>query len=299
MPSVRDLVIQGIYERSPLGRYEKKDFSPGVKSFRTEARCIRDDLTNVFLLQQPPQEVRIPESFEIFKDKQESDRTRDVTITISDFETQLINHLRRQMDIFVTGKDPVVEKREICLSSLVFESPNAVSIGYGFMAFDPQLFFQIIRSEKSNSWSLLGVVAHELSHQFQIWHQDPTTRKTKNNKPFIRDKELQADCAAAAIMAKRKEQEPDLHKEAGIEFETAVFDAFISLGDFELDSLGSHHGTAYERGLMVRTGLDIYEDSKKSQKPLHSGDLLKACGEKINALNKKFGEDLWPIGSKL
>lgn len=67
-PSVRKLIEEGILARSPLGRFQKQDFSPGVKSFRTEKRCVQEDLSMVFNLQTPPMNVRFPELQETFRD---------------------------------------------------------------------------------------------------------------------------------------------------------------------------------------------------------------------------------------
>jgi len=168
------------------------------------------------------------------------------------------------------------------------------------MVFDPYLFFNLIRSEKSNSWSLRAVLAHEFAHQLQVWRNDPVLYKEKNKRPFVRDKELQADCAAAAILT-RVHREGNYEKDANeknMPFEDALRNAFASIGDFELGALEGHHGTAYERALMVPVGQRIAADilAKKDQS---ATAILQACGDYINAMNKKFADDLWPIGSKL
>ncbi len=297
-PSVSELISQGIFERSPLGRYEKKDYSRGVKSFRSEPRCVLDDLKTVFLMQNPPMKVRIPELGEVFKDSKPTERTKELSMEIKTFEQELDRHLTKQLNIFVSGRDPQVESREICLTSAVFESPNAISIGYGFMAFDPQIFFQLARNEDFNEWAVFVVMAHELTHQFQVWHRDPTLFRTKGGKPFARDKELQADCAAVAIVDEIHRQMPQAEQKSAVELTKTMASAFTSLGDFELSQVGIHHGTAYERSLMIQAGR-LVAQKLKEKREFDSANLLKGCLAYIDKMNAKYGDELWPFASPL
>ncbi|MBN8555409.1 MAG: hypothetical protein J0L93_08195 [Deltaproteobacteria bacterium] len=299
MGVVKQLTLKGIIERSPVGRYERKDFSPGVKSFRNEPRCVTTDLEQLFLLQEPPQKVIIPSAQKVLKDKFPNEKTRDLSLSIADLENQLIQDTSVQLQMFRDARDPSVENREICVISAEFESPNAVSIGVGFMVFDPQLFFQIIRHDAANGWSLRAVVAHEFAHQLQSWTQDPTNFKiSKENRSIVRDKELQADCVASGILSRMRDRELVATKITEPNFESALVNAFASLGDFEIKSLETHHGTAWERALMVSVGLQSNEDLLRKGDP-SSTALLNSCRVYIDKMNKKYGEEIWPMGSRL
>ena len=86
-------------------------------------------------------------------------------------------------------------------------------------------------------------------------------------------------------------------EDAEVDFKTALQNAFASLGDFELKSLGSHHGTAWERLVMVESGIDAATKLSVA-KQNDSASLLKTCRMDIDRMNLKFGHDLWPTGSR-
>jgi hypothetical protein len=294
MQSIKDLVLTGILKRSPQGHFIAKDFAPGVKSFRNDARCIQDDVVNLFKTQDPPQTVSFFGEGDVIVDARPNERTKDLSLVIKDFEQQLISEMKTQLMVFNSRLDPITLNREVCMGSLRFESPNAVSSGLGFLLFDPQLFFNIVRHERTNEWSLRAVIAHEFAHQLQFWTLDPTVFKTKNGKPFVRDQELQADCVASAILTELHErsQQPDRAT-----FGEALGGAFASLGDFELHHAQHHHGTAYERTLMIEAGQKQWTDLTKATN-FKSQSLLDGCRDYINHMNQKYGEELWPFASR-
>ena len=303
---LRQMLLSGIYMRSPLGRFEQKQFSPGVKDFRSDARCRVEDLSTLFMLQQPPMRLTIPDLNDVVVDQVPHERTKDLQLSIRYFESQLVFELGKQLGFFARQNNSSTRDREICITSANFGSPNAFSIGFGFMAFDPQLFFQIARAEKANSWSMRMILAHELAHQFQNWHQSPTMTKVKRDPKtgvdvfYVRDQELEADCVASVILAQQREVQGVVKPEEDLpeNFQAALYDAVISIGDFEFGLLASHHGTAYERALMTKAGLRIYEELK-GRKDLRSESVLKACQDTIFDLNRLYGDELWPIGSPL
>jgi hypothetical protein len=292
---VRKLAFKGIQDRSPYGRYTAQSYSPGVKSFRQESRCVIPDLVQFFQLQQNPIAFRMSLPSDVYYDKKPNSKTRDLSLRADYFETTLVAELEKIMALFPIYADPVVRNREICLTTGVFAKPNALSIGLGFMVFDPYLFFQIIRHPQANSWSLLAIVAHEFAHQLQVWHMDPLVLKEKNKRRYVRDMELQADCAASAMLARHHAVNP---RENEGPFELALANAFISLGDFELNHYEGHHGTAWERQLMVEAGLHVSQELQR-QNNKTSASLLLLCRQKIEWMNTKYGPDLWPIGSQL
>lgn len=306
MGDLRQMLLNGIYLRSPLGRFERKEFSPGIKDFRSDARCRLEDLSTLFMLQQPPMRLTIPELNDVVVDQVRHERTKDLQLSIRYFESQLVSELGKQLGFFARQSNTSARDREVCIVSANFGAPNAFSIGFGFMAFDPQLFFQIARAEKANSWSMRMILAHELAHQFQTWHQSPTMNKTKKDPKtgvdvlYVRDQELEADCVASVILAQQREVQGVVKPSEDLpeNFQAALYDAVISIGDFEFGLLSSHHGTAYERALMTKAGLRIYEDLKV-RKDLRSETVLKACQGTIDDLNRLHGDELWPIGSPL
>jgi hypothetical protein len=295
MGDVRKLAFKGIQDRSPYGRYSAQSFSPGVKSFRREGRCVIPDLVQFFQLQQNPIAFRMSLPSDVYYDKKPNSKTRDLSLHAEYFETTLVAELEKIMALFPIFADPVVRNREICLTTGTFERPNALSIGLGFIVFDPHLFFQIIRHPQANSWSLLAIVAHEFAHQLQVWHLDPLILKEKAKRRYVRDMELQADCAAAAMLARLHAVNP---RENEGPFALALADAFMSLGDFELDHYEGHHGTAWERQLMIEAGLNVSQELQK-QNNKTSASMLLLCRQKIEWMNTKYGPDLWPIGSQL
>lgn len=215
-------------------------------------------------------------------------------------ESVLHRELSGMLDLYQAARDPLALNRELCSTSGVFESPNAVSIGYGFMVFDPHIFFLIARREKTTTWSLRAVLAHELAHQFQIWNNDPVLYRQKSGKVFVRDKELQADCAASALLYRQhKEGRYQADKDdVKVAFDEAVTDAFVGLGDFKLKELGTHHGTAWERALMQLAGKKAaIELAEKGDQGITA--VLKYCRDYIEKMNSKFGDELWPMGSNL
>jgi len=303
---LRQMLLNGIFQRSPLGRFDRKDFSPGVKDFRSDKRCHLEDLTTLFMLQQPPMKLNVPDLNAVVSDAAASPKTKDMFISIRFFESQLLTELSKQLSFFNRHPKSTVREREICIVSADLGAPNAFSIGFGFMVFDPQLFFQIARAEKANSWSMRTVLAHELAHQLQVWHQSPTAVKTRKDPqtgalvPYVRDQELEADCTASVILAYQRELQGVVNPaEDHLDvFRSALYDAAVSLGDFEFGTPAQHHGTAYERALMINAGLKIYEELKAKQ-DLRSESVLSACLATINELNRIHGESLWPIGSPL
>lgn len=291
--TVSEILLGSITERSPYIRHQNKDYSPEIKIFGLDPRCATEDLKNLFLLQRPPMKADFPHRESIVKDEVEHIRTRDLSIKISEFEDVVARELGFQLDLFNNLGDPKTDKRELCIDAVSFERPNAVSIGLGFLAFDPKLFFQLVRSEHANDWSLKAVIAHEFAHQLQIWHQDPSVFKLKENRVYVRDKELQADCVAAGILSQMTDED-----DSQAEVLTALGSAFSSLGDFEIGHYEGHHGTAWERALMVNIGASKATELNAGSE-LNSGRLLMACSDYINKMNARFGEQLWPMGSRL
>ncbi len=296
LPSVRELIFKGIENRSPLGRYRAKDYSPGAKDLRTDPRCVVADLQEFFKLQIPPASFRSLLLTESFRDSKPNERTRDLHIDVKDFEEQLLLEIKKFFKFFPSERDPVVKNRELCVGSGLFAAPNAVSLGLGFLVFDPRLFFQLIRSENSNSWSMSAVIAHEFAHQLQYWHLDPYVFREKNGKKHVRELELQADCIAAALLTRLSTSEL---REKDLPFATSLYNAFISMGDFELFSSEHHHGTSWERSVMVDAGMRVAGDLRKTQLDEISGEILKACRLHIDNMNRKHGDVIWPFGQKL
>lgn len=289
LPSVRELLFQKLYESSPMGRYQRKDFSPGVKRFFHSDRCQISDLKTFFSLQEPPMQVSIPGSEVIFQDKLPTLETRDLFIQTGDFEERLVSELEIQMSLF--RNDPVIKNREVCLDVIEFKHPNAVSVGLGYLLFDPQLFFQTIQEEATDEWSLRAILAHEFAHQLQVWTNDKSLHQLKNGVRYVRDKELQADCVASAILYLQS------LKEGGKDIFEALISVFVSLGDFEIHHYEGHHGTAYERSLMARVGMEFVKEG--SQDKVQVSPVMNACMLYIDKMNKKFGNTLWPMGSQL
>lgn len=295
--SVRELVFKGLYQRSPFGRYEARDFSPGVKGFGLSDRCLEEDLRSFFQLQEPPTKVILPEQNKTYTDKDPNIRTRDLSLIIKDFEAVLREELQVQISLF--EDDPVIKNREVCVDAVEFDHPNAVSVGLGYLLFDPQLFFQILRSEASNEWSLRAILSHEFAHQLQIWTSDASLFRTKNEVRFVRDKELQADCVASAILYRQSSVDPKAVVDKTTPIANALISAFVSLGDFEIHHYEGHHGTAYERSLMVSVGIDSLRDIERRKEAFTSEGILSACLEYIDGMNQKYGDELWPMGSRL
>ncbi len=294
--SVSELLLNTIIERSPYGRYQRGDRSPGAKSLRSDPRCSTPDFLNLQLLQKTPTEIRIPRPDEVLRDSIENARTRDLSLSISYFEDELIKLSATFMAQH--SEDPLAKDREICVGSALFAAPNAISLGIGIMVFDPQLFFQIARNESANDWSMKAIVAHEFAHQLQYWFDEPFLSEAIGEKPKVRNLELQADCVAAALLSKLHDDFPvsSALSDAKIPFNEAVIGAFSSLGDFELES-ASHHGSAYERALMLNFGREAATSLKEKSEPISTS--LKICRDKIQSMNKRFGEILWPLGSSL
>jgi hypothetical protein len=296
--SVSELLLDDIVERSPAGRYQKKDYLPGVRLLRDSKRCSAADVVNLFRLQEDPQQIRIPGPREVFTDKQPNERTKNLSITVADLESTLLTELMRMMQLF--ADDPAVNRREFYVTVAEFPTPNAVSVGLGFLVFDPQLFFQIVGHEQTNGWSIRAVVAHEFAHQLQYWHDEPLLARTLDGKLYSRDKELQADAVAAAMLTRLRDEGLTSDRkadDADQPFSLALAMAFLSLGDFAL-AHADHHGTAYERSLMVEYG-HVIAGALSVLKDRSSRTLLAHARSKIEAMNAKFGDTLWPIGSRL
>jgi len=296
--SVREIIQEGIFKRSPIGRFIEGDFSPGVKLFRDEARCVHEDLQRVFSMQTPPIIARFPARDEEVFDKTPNDRTRDLRIQIEEFEDQIVLELGAQLRVFEVAGDLVTDRREICVGSAQFESPNAISIGYGFLVFDPAIFFKIAQRENTNEWSMRSIIAHEFAHQLQIWHNDPTLRQEKNSRTFVRNKELQADCVAAGILQRQSRLFPETQRGPEAETNAAIVSAFILLGDFQIDHFEGHHGTSYERLLMAQIGIQKAQE-RANLGPVTSEHLLQFCSTYIDGMNLRFGDQIWPFGSRL
>jgi hypothetical protein len=296
--SVSELLREGIVARSPAGRFAAQDFQPGVRSLRTTKRCTTDDVVNFFRLQPKPEAISIPARSEVRVDRVRNERTKDLSLTIGDFEDTLLTEVMRIVQLF--SDDPMVNKRELYLVAADFQAPNAMSLGLGFLVFDPQLFFQIVGHEETNGWSLRAIVAHEFAHQLQFWHDEPLLPNATNGKRTARDMELQADCVASAILT-RLRAEGLRSDRAGDDddapFATALRRAFASLGDFELEHSG-HHGTAYERALMVEYG-QIVAGALQVTKDRTAAGMLAMARSKIEAMNARYGDKLWPLGSRL
>lgn len=296
--SVSELLLEDIVARSPYGRYLAQDYQPGVRLLRESKRCSTDDVVNVFRLQKDPQKIRIPDVAEVFRDKMPNDRTKDLTIHVGELESTLLTELMRMMQMF--SDEPAVNRRELYVVVAEFPTPNAVSMGLGFLVFDPQLFFQIIGNEQTNGWSIRAVVAHEFAHQLQYWHDEPLMRRMLNGELYARDKELQADAVGAAMLTRlwneglKSDRKED---DAAQPFSQALSSAFLSLGDFMIAHT-DHHGSAYERSLMVDYGHQI-AGALTILKDRSSKGLLDHSRSKIEAMNAKFGDTLWPIGSRL
>ncbi len=294
--SVSDLLRESLVQRSPAGRFLKDDLRPGVHSLRTTDRCSTDDLVNLFRLQPKPQTIRIPDQKDVRTDRATNERTKTLSLVIGEFEETLITELMRMRQLF--GDDPAVSRRELYVVAADFPAPNAVSHGLGFLAFDPQLFFRILGHEKTNGWSLRAILAHEFAHQLQFWHDEPLIPSEANGKKTVRDMELQADCVAAAILTLlRQDGLRGGRGDDAVPFEQALQSAFASLGDFELANPG-HHGTAWERALMVEYG-QIVAGALRVTKDRTAAGMLAMARSKIEAMNGRFGAELWPIGSKL
>jgi hypothetical protein len=293
--SVSSLLTKGIYDRSPLGRYERQDFSPGIKLLRSESRCVEPDLIQLFQLQSPRWKVRLPNRNESYRDSVDHPRTRDLSIDVSNFEDALVTELSAQLSLF-RDQDAVAKEREICVTAAEFSRPNAVSIGMGFLAFDPRLFFSIAQREDTDEWAMRAILAHELAHQFQIWHQDPTLFRRKDGRPFARDKELQADCVAAGILRQQFVSVAPLDAPEPVQ---SIGTAFIAVGDFKIDHFETHHGTAYERSLMAQTGIKKAAERAATGGAVTSKHLLDFCRMSIDSMNLKFGNEIWPFGSRL
>lgn len=295
--SIRQILLEGIQSRSPLGRFLKGEFSPGVKRFGVDPQCVEQDLLSIFSLQQPPMKVQLPELTDVFEDKTPNPRTRDLSIEVDTFESVIVRELNHQLSLFPDG-DLFTKNRELCVDAVEFERPNAVSIGFGFLAFDPNLFFQLARDKNFNEWSIRAIIGHELAHQLQIWTTDPTLFKKKDGRAFIRDKELQADCVSSAILFEQSQSLPATVEDKEANINNALGLAFSSLGDFELAHYEGHHGTAWERALMVTVGAQKAAELSRESK-FSSKEVLAACRSYIDAMNQKFGEELWPMGSRL
>lgn len=293
--SIRDSLLTGIFERSPLGRFMNQDFSPGVKSFDKSERCIHKDLKTFFMLQQPPWKVRFPSGEEVFRGDPEDLKMRDYSVRTQDFEDSILNELRIQLGLF---DESLTDDRELCVESAVFSRPNAVSIGFGFLVFDPHIFLQIASKEDTNEWSMRAIIAHEFAHQLQVWarshkQQDMmTVREIKEGRVFVRDKELQADCIAAGILS---EQSLEMGQPRN-EVRQAITSAFVGIGDFDIDHFEGHHGTAWERSLMAAVGFDL---ANTREEEVNLSDILESCRIYIQEMNEKYSDEIWPMGSSL
>jgi hypothetical protein len=282
---------------SPIGRYDAGERRFGAYSLNDPQMCSLWAVRQFFAVQDPPLAARFLGDADLVWDARNPAGDRgEARFQIRNWVNTInavLNQLRTNGDVAVSG-------RYFCVGLAKYAAPNALSIGLGFIVFDPQVFIDVNYNPNRSGMSMDAIAMHEVAHQLQYWTNERVLGdRLPDGRPYARRTELQADCTSAALIAAQwlPKVGVDLWRRLDRD---GVMAAVRAVGDFEiLDQ--SHHGTPHEREVAAELGALYSEDyvqRNAGQAPRFlSVPVLNGCRASIEAMDRKWGNP-WPPQAK-
>lgn len=282
-------------QSSPIGQYFAGERRQGVYNFNDPFTCRTWALRWLYENQEPQvrEKVRLLGDNDLVWDKKQAFRLQDVG-TAKNLINYWITALNNAQNLLVRSGDQNAASHFVCIGLGEFASPNAESLGAGYIVFDPQVFWDTNHNPERSAYSMDAIAMHEFAHQLQYWTDEPALKDTlrATGTPYPRRTELQADCAAAALLAMI--QIPIIGRNWESE-KSGVAAAVKAVGDSELLSR-THHGTKRERELAADFGLQLTEkflQSHLTTTGFTSTFILNSCRNFIDSMDRLYGNP-WP-----
>lgn len=164
------------------------------------------------------------------------------------FISDIANTINRAIEAMAKNGDMEISRRRVCVGLYNYGELNARSYEQGYILVDPIAIYVMQSLPNRSLFSDQQVYLHEFAHQLQyrygnVYANDPTSRRS----------ELTADCVGAALLALSWK---DLSEDILSMESLGVVASAERVGDDDVAS-ATHHGTAEERGRIVKAGFSV------------------------------------------
>lgn len=284
--------------RSPAGQYILGVRRAGIYDLNDAKTCSRWAIETLLARFREPPPVKLLGDKDFILDREAPKGTLSASMKPRALASSIRGDLDRAYTMLRLAGDKAIEGRHVCVGLAAYAQANAESLGAGFMLFDPQLYYNLNRFKGRSMRTGQAIALHEFAHQLQYWTEEPVLADKKaDGEEYARRTELQADCAAAALVSVTAAElkTPNLWKMS----RPGVRTAFRELGDFDLWSKG-HHGLLNERDLAAEYGIRIVEKRAAESKlyVFPARWALDECRAMLERMDKKYGNP-WPITATL